>query len=94
MHISLVEHIFTLRKSFFDSIQGKTEYCNLIISKLLLIVYKVKITVLFSMRYEKCFVWQYVSSGASLFRINRLFLSNNCLYVGDRQTEVLWGFIE
>ena len=46
------------------------------------------------MRYEKCFVWQYVSSGASLFRINRLFLSNNCLYVGDRLTEVLWGFIE
>jgi len=42
LHISLVEHIFTLRKSFFDSIQGKTEYCNLIISKLLLIVYKVK----------------------------------------------------
>lgn len=93
MHISLVEHIFTLRKLFFESIQGKTEYCNLIIFKLLLIVYKEK-TVLFSMRYKKCCVWQYVSSGAFLFRVNRLFLSNNCLYVGDRQTEVLWGFTE
>lgn len=95
MLIVSVFGIFVLKKSFFELMQNKTEYCNLLVSRMLPIIYRIddNYFIFSQIENESCFAVYVVSGIGSLTMLTMilrdLFMRRNAVSYCLRSSQ--WG---